>query len=375
MPRTVLLLLAVTALVLPSTAVAAPSSTKTTVTASVATSYYGDETLTFLAQVTGTNGVPTGSVQFLVNGEEYTEPRALDAQGRAEELFPEFYLDVGDKVSARYVGNGVDEASEGDATFTILPARSRVAVATSPRPSLAGEPVTIIVKVDNASTALPAWGTATLVVDGAVEGEFPVDEGTLTVTGGEDLAAGAHTVEVRFTNPAGDFEASSATTTHTVQGRTLPVEPPPPFNPPPPRLIPPPAATPTPTPAAPFAVLRQTTKAATGAISLLTELPAAGTVTAHASAAGVPKWGTVSKVVTAAGRVTLVVNPSAKARRKLAKGKSVKVTVQLRFQPAAGGAARTLTRRVTVKATKAAKGSRAPSRGSWRLAFPSDGPR
>ncbi|RKQ86480.1 hypothetical protein C8N24_4492 [Solirubrobacter pauli] len=373
MPRTVLLLLAVTALVLPSAAVAATPTT-TTVTPSAVTSVYGDETLTFLAQVAGTNGVPTGFVQFLVNGEAYTEPRALDALGRAQELFPEFYLDVGDDVSARYLGNGVDESSQGDATFTILPARTQVAVATSPRPTLAGEPVTIIVKVDNASTALPAWGTAALVVDGAVEAEFPVDEGTLTVTGGEDLAAGTHTFEVRFTNPAGDFEPSSGTTTHTVQGRTLPVQPPPPFNPPPPpRLMPPPVATPAPT--APFAVLRHTTKAATGAVSLLTQLPAAGTVTAHASAAGVPKWGTVSKVVTAAGRVTLVVNPSAKARRKLAKGKSVKVTVQLRFQPAAGGAARTLTRRVTVKATKTAKGSRAPSRGSWRLASPSGAPR
>lgn len=373
MPRTVLLLLAVTALVLPSTAAAATPTT-TTVTPSAVTSVYGDETLTFLAQVTGTNGVPTGFVQFLVNGEAYTEPHALDAQGRAEELFPDFYLDVGDDVSARYLGNGVDEASQGDATFTILPARSQVAVATSPRPSLAGEPVTIIVKVDNVSTALAAWGTATLVVDGAVEAELPVDEGALTVTGGEDLAPGTHTFEVRFTNPAGDFEASSGTTTHTVQGRTLPAPLPPPFNPPPPpRVLPPPASTPTPT--GPFAVLRHTAKAATGAISLLTELPAAGTVTAHASAAGVTKWGTVSKVVATGGRVTLVVNPTAKGKRKLAKGKSVKVTVKLRFQPAAGGAARTLTRRVTVKATKVAKGSRAPSRGSWRLASPSAGRR
>ena len=68
-------------------------------------------------------------------------------------------------------------------------------------------------------------------------------------------------------------------------------------------------------------------------------------------------------------------NPSAKAKRKLAKGKSVKVTVKLRFQPAAGGAAKTITRLVTVKATKAAKGSRAPSPGSWRPAFPSAAPR
>lgn len=355
MSRTVLLLLAVAALVLPASADAATPTT-TTVVPSTATTYYGDESLAFTAQVTGTNGVPSGSVGFLVNGRAYTPPRAL-VGGKATEVFPDFFLEIGDKVTASYLGDGANDASTGEATFTILPAKTRVSVTSTPSPSDPGKPIRIDVRVQNESNATPAWGEVTLVVDGAaVANPFPLefeDEGTLSIVGGAALAAGAHTIEARFANPLA-FEPGSGSTQHTV---TAPPVPPPPVWNSPVQRAPLPATEP------PFAVLKHTTVARTGAISLLTQLPSAGTVTAHGSASGVTKWGTVSKVVTAAERVTLVVNPTAAAKRKLAKGKSVKVTVKLRFQPASGRAAQTITRRVTVKATK-----RVTRVASWKVA-------
>ncbi|MDA0181800.1 Ig-like domain-containing protein [Solirubrobacter phytolaccae] len=359
--------MAVAALVLPTTAQAATPTT-TTLTPNLPTSYFGEDDLRFTAKVTGTNGVPTGAVAFAINGTTYGLPVPLNGLGEAvDEL--ELYVGPGDKVTAFYLGDANNQASSGEATPTILPAKTRVTVVSSPSPSDQGKPVKIDVGVINTSSDAPPSGGVTLFVDGAsAAGPFPLgQDGTVTIIGGAALAAGAHTFEARYsdTDPV-VFEPSAGSTTHTVTAP--PVPPPPVVNPIPQQRI-------NPVTQPPYAVLRSTTTR-TGAISLLTQLPAAGTVTAHASASGVTKYGTASKVTTAAERVTLVINPSAKAKRKLAKGKSVKVTVKLRFQPATGGAAKTITRRVTVKATKTArvaKGSRAPSPGSWRLASPSAG--
>jgi len=356
MPRTVLLLLAVAALVLPSAAEAATPTT-TTLTPSSATSYYGDLALTFTAQVTGTNGTPNGSVAFAVNGVGDGAPFPL-VQGRAV-FESSYYVEAGDKVTAQYLGDGTNDSSMGEATFTVLPAKTRVAVTTTPSPAEFGQPVKIDVKVSNDSTAITPWGNVTLVVDGvAVAKPFPVDDrdGVVTIIGGAGLAPGAHAIEARFEN-TGLFEPAAGSAQHTVTAP--PVPPPPAWNPPVQRV-------PLPTTAPPFSVLKHRAVAGTGAVSLLTQLPAAGTVTASASAKGVSKWGTVSKVVTAAGRATLVLNPSAKAKRVLAKGKRVALTVKLRFQPAAGGAAQTITRRVTVKTAKTARVASWTVARAWR---------
>ncbi len=62
-----------------------------------------------------------------------------------------------------------------------------------------------------------------------------------------------------------------------------------------------------------------------------------------------PSTAAPRRPVAAGGPLTVVVRPTAAARRALAKGRAVRVDVTLRFRPSAGGATQTLTRRVTVK--------------------------
>jgi hypothetical protein len=340
---------------------AAPASastpTATVITSNYHMSVYGSPDLLFTAQVTAETGTPAGVVQFQVDGEDDGPPVALDPQGRA--VFDStYYLDVGAQVTARYMGTAEFEPSRADFRPSIAWAPTATVAMLTPK---AGGGFDLLIRVTNESTEVIPFGSVEVWIDGAQAGPaLPLDaNGEARYTGGETLGIGLHPVEVFYADDTGepaDFQPSTDSTRYLLRPprAVAPVATP---------LLPPvPVSPPAPVAAPPFA-LTAATASRTGTITLRTAVPTAGTVAVTARARRLAVYGRASKTVAARGPATVVLRPTAAARRALAKGRAVRVDVTLRFRPSVGGATQTLTRRVTVKPRRA-KGSRAPSPGS-----------
>lgn len=107
-------------------------ASSTTVSVSPGSSTYGAD-LVIGATVAGVAGgpVPTGTVQFLVNGTAEDPPAAIDASGHVS-YDPSFYLDVGSFIEAVYEGDGVYGSSGAQISPTITPATTVSELALSP---------------------------------------------------------------------------------------------------------------------------------------------------------------------------------------------------------------------------------------------------
>jgi len=115
-------------------------------------------------------------------------------------------------VTATYAGDANHTGSNAPATFVVNQAASTTTVASPLNPSVSGQDITFTATIGNASsTAAVPSGSVQFLVDGTNLGA-PV-----TLTGGTAtspsifLAAGSHTVQGLFSDPAGNFTASNGT--------------------------------------------------------------------------------------------------------------------------------------------------------------------
>jgi titin len=200
----------------------ARSATTTAVTPSAGPSVFG-QVVTFTATVTANAAgapTPTGTVQFVIDGQNYGTPVALFG-GTAS--ISDAALAVGSHtVAALYSGDAGSAPSDDTAaplSQLVNKASTTTTVASSANQSDYGQAVTFTatVTVNSPGSALLAnpTGSVTFYDNGTVLGS-----GTLSTTGGLttatftttafQLAVGSHTITAAYTSGDGNFNASLA---------------------------------------------------------------------------------------------------------------------------------------------------------------------
>jgi hypothetical protein len=195
-------------------------ASSTSVTSSAAPSVFG-QPVTFAAVVTGDGThVPTGTVQFTVDGAAFGDPVALHA-GRAESGAAG-ELTVGDHaVTAAYSGDTVYGPSAGVLTQTVGQAATSTSVASSANPSADGDSVTFTATV---AAVTPGSGSPSGVVQFSVDGQLvglpvAVTDALAVSPAVSGLALGDHDVAADYLGD-GSFTGSSATLVQTVASGT-----------------------------------------------------------------------------------------------------------------------------------------------------------
>jgi hypothetical protein len=312
-------------------------------------------------------------VQFQVNGADDGAPVTLDGQGRAV-YDSTYFLDVGDKVTARYSGDALHDPSSAEVDPKIQPANTAITLTSSVNPQRPGEQVTLSAKVRSMSTAITPFGSVQFLIDGAPVLDWLEldDDGEVAIMGGGDLAPGEHVVQALYRDDTGaiaDFTESRTSLTQRVESPWINQNPPssPTFSP-----------SPTSSPAAGserrFSLVRATAGRA-GVLTLLVSAPEAGKLTASAAtrsgaksslalttrdrtaaavagvvrAAKTTPYGTGKAPVSGPGQVRVVIRPNARARRALAAGSTLRVTASVTFRPTRNGPPRTVKTTITVK--------------------------
>jgi hypothetical protein len=206
------------------------TATTTAVAASTNPSVYG-QPVTFTATMTANAAgaaTPTGTVQFVIDGQNYGAPVALSGGTAA---VSDAALAVGSHTVAALYGGDAGSLPSDDTAAPLIQVVSQAdtttAVASSLNPSDYGQAVTFTatVTVNGPGSALvasptgtitfydngTAFGTATLGTTGGVT------TATLTTTAFQ-LAAGSHPITAAYTSGDGNFHASpaSAALTQTV---------------------------------------------------------------------------------------------------------------------------------------------------------------
>ena len=192
------------------------SATATVVVSGSNPSVFG-EPVTFSANVAAVLpgvGVPTGSVQFVVNGIASGAPVALDGSGNASSapIVPEFL--GANSVDAVYSGDGDFVTSTGSVVQTLNQGSTSSQVSSAPNPSLFGESVTITATVAAVAPAsgIPS-GNVTFLDGGVPIGTAALASGSASMTTAT-LAVGSHSLSVAY---AGDFTFSASTSATTDQ--------------------------------------------------------------------------------------------------------------------------------------------------------------
>jgi len=341
----------------------------TTIEASRRTAVFG-EGATFTATVadaaSASHIVPTGTVQFEVNGEPEGRPVALGPEGKAV-YTPTEPLEVGDEVTAKYLGNRQLGASTSEAAaLTVEAAPTGTTLAATPNPGIVGEAVTFTASVVDTKTAIVPSGSVAFTLDGEFLTAVPLDESGhagIEVTG---LKAGDHAVQASFSFLLGgfgfgDFAPSVASVTEHM------------LNPPP---SPPPSHPAPPAPPNSNFALARAVVASNGSISLWENAPEAGTFTATArtragyiASAGIASaacsrtrrrckapppavYGTATTAATGASMIKLLIKPNRPARAAIASGRTLHVSVSVSFQPARGGAPKSTITPLVVKGVR-----------------------
>lgn len=195
---------------------AAVQSTVTQVSSSVNPSTYG-QLITFTAVVSAADSVPSGAVQFSVDGANVGGPVPLDAQGAA--VSPTLASpDPGDHtVIAAFVPDAGFAASGDSITQTIADAGVDVQLNSSQPSSSYGTPVTFTATVASTQigTAKPT-GAVQFRVDGKPLGDaVALDDGSATSQAISTLLPGDHLVSVLYSGDV-DFVAGLASATQSV---------------------------------------------------------------------------------------------------------------------------------------------------------------
>jgi FtsP/CotA-like multicopper oxidase with cupredoxin domain len=190
-------------------------ATTTVVTSNRVPSANLGQSITFTATVrpvAGT-GIPSGTVQFIIDGINVGGLRPLSAQGRA--TYPTSVLPAGShNVIAVYGGSAI-LAGGGSPTFiqVVNQAASTTVVTSSRNPSVSGQSVTLTARV----TPLAASGTVQFRLDGAeVGGPVALDATGRARLVTNALAVGAHPVSAVYSGNVNYRPSTSANLTQTV---------------------------------------------------------------------------------------------------------------------------------------------------------------
>ncbi len=181
------------------------------------------QNVTFTATVTPTGGsaVPTGTVQFAVDGVNAPgTPYTLDGNGQATDT--EYGLSQGaHTITAVYIPTGAFNASQGSFTQTVnavvvTNVNTATAVASSLNPSTVGQNVTFTATVTANSGSNTPTGTVQFALDGSNSGGPVTLDGSGNATDTEySLTAGTHHITATYI-PDGAFNGSGGSVTQTV---------------------------------------------------------------------------------------------------------------------------------------------------------------
>jgi WD40 repeat protein len=196
-------------------------ATTTTVSGPSGPIFYGapDGGFTATVHAVGTP-VPTGPVQFRVGGADDGDPVTLNAAGSAHHE-TDFWVDVGEVISATYGGDARWGWSTGDSPLQVLAAPTTTTLTTSPNPVISGDQVDVDVSVRNNASAIIPFGSVQFSIDGAPIGpRLALDEdGLLDVSLLANVPAGDYRVGAEYmddTAPIADFQPSQASAVQRV---------------------------------------------------------------------------------------------------------------------------------------------------------------
>jgi len=192
-----------------------PAPTATAVYASVNPSVVG-QPVTITAEVAASPssvGIPTGRVQFRLDGDDVGGSVPLSASGTATVPAPPATLGA-HSLEAVFDGGRDFVRSKGTVTTRVDRGRSTVALGSSENPSSLGDPVKFTATV---SAAAPAQGTPTgavqFLIDGIAFGQpVPLQNGSATSLPptSSQLPEGRHVVEAAYTGDA-SFQPAGST--------------------------------------------------------------------------------------------------------------------------------------------------------------------
>lgn len=197
--------------------VVGPAVTATTVVASPASPSVFGQNVTFTATVANTSSspVPTGSVQFVIDGGPVGAPVAVDGAGQA--VLNTSSLAVGSHtVSAVYTSstaNFTNSSGALAAPYVVNKADVLVTTTTAPPAPYFGQTVTFSTVV---SAVAPGAGTPgggiTLKEGAATIGTGTYTGGTLNI-GVSTLSVGTHVIDVFYTDTTGNFNDNATQVT------------------------------------------------------------------------------------------------------------------------------------------------------------------
>jgi hypothetical protein len=171
------------------------------------------QAVTLTANVTGSGGIPTGTLQFQIDGTNVPNPVTLNS-GSA--TYTTNTLAAGSHtITAVYSGDSTFQGSSDSLTQTVN--ASAVLQTTTSLGSVptsinfpAALPITVTV-TPNSGAATPT-GTVSLALDGEVGGTLPLDANGQASFPIQQIMPGAHTVQASY-SPTGNFGASQSALT------------------------------------------------------------------------------------------------------------------------------------------------------------------
>ena len=168
--------------------------------------------ITFTAKVTGNGGTPTGSVNFLANG-NVIGAGAVSASGAA--AFSTSSLAAGTyAITAVYTGDANDGGStSAPASLTVALGTTAAAVTVTPSPALVTTAITISAKVTgNGGTPT---GSVNFTANGNMLGGATLNAGTASMTT-SSLAAGSYTITASYAGDGANSPSTSPSVSETV---------------------------------------------------------------------------------------------------------------------------------------------------------------
>jgi sugar lactone lactonase YvrE len=168
--------------------------------------------ITFTGKVTGNGGTPTGSVNFLANG-NIIGAGSVNASGTA--TFNTSALAAGTySITAAYTGDANDAASTSGATsLTVSLATTTTTVTVTPNPALVGSAVTITAKV--AGNGGTPTGTVNFIANGNTLAAASLSGGTASFIT-PALAPGTYSITASYLGDAADSPSTSSPVSEVV---------------------------------------------------------------------------------------------------------------------------------------------------------------